>query len=194
MSEGVWVAIIGATATICAAALAAYIQVKSKRPKRNEELPEPPSRVLSTLAPAQLPMSLDRLRQWATTEPPPPRWWPTAWSNIEVRVVIEELALGLRCDDKEVGQFRVVGIDAKLKEVLHLEGKNAEESEPEVGLNRLNLPAALLCDLFHAARCKREHKRTGNLDYLRGCEFFLRRVTSWSHRLEHRSAAAKRLP
>lgn len=187
MSEGVWVAIIGATATVCAAALAAYIQVRSKRPKHYEKLPEPSPSVLITAGPAQAPESLDRLRQWVATEPPLPVWWPTAWSNIEVRVVIEDVALGLRCDDKAVGQFRVVGVDTKLREVLHLEGKNAEGTEPDVGLNHLSLPAELLCDLFHAARCKREHKRTGKLDYLRGYDFFLRRVAAWSHRLNHRS-------
>jgi hypothetical protein len=190
MTEGFWVAIIGAIATVCAAALAAYIQVRSKRPKHSGELPEPPSFLLSTPAPAQVSESLDRLHQWAATEPPPSKWWPTAWSNIEVRVVLEELALGLRCDDKDMGQFRVFGVDTKLREVLHLEGKNVEGAEPEVGLNRLNLPAELRCDLFHAARCKRKHKRTGNLDYLRGYEYFLRRIAAWSHRLEHRDGPA----
>ena len=104
--------------------------------------------------------------------------------------MIEELALGLRCDDMALGRLRVVAVDTKLMEVLHLEGENAVAAEPEVGLNSLHLPAELRRDLFHAARCKCEHKRTGNLDYLRGYDYFLKRVAAWGPPPEHRGGSA----
>jgi hypothetical protein len=68
-----------------------------------------------------------------------------------------------------------------------LEGGNSESAEPEVGLNSRELSAELRHDLFHAARCKREYKRTGDLDYSRGYDNYLRqvlkRVAAWGHPL-----------
>jgi hypothetical protein len=51
-------------------------------------------------------------------------------------------------------------------------------------LNSRELPPELRHDLFHAARCKREHKRTGNLDYLRRYDYFRRRIAAWTPLLE----------
>jgi hypothetical protein len=126
--------------------------------------------------PAKRP-DLDKLRVWAAGEPPlPPLPLPTAWRNVAVRLVIEQLALGLRCDDMFIQRFRVVGVDSNLTEVLHMEGGNDESKEPKVGLNSLDLSPELLRNLFHAARCLREYRRTGNLDYSRGYESFLEQV------------------
>ncbi|MHB1425770.1 MAG: hypothetical protein ACYC3I_21595 [Gemmataceae bacterium] len=157
MTEALWVAFIGAAATICAAVIARYARARPCPPRDTK--------------------SLEKLREWIRSEPSIPWYWPTGLCNVEVRILVEELSLGLRCDDKSLGLFRVTGVDANLQEVLHLEGSNSHVAVLEVGLNRGDLSDELMRSLFHAARCKREHKRTEDIVYLSDYEKHLRSVS-----------------
>ncbi len=195
VSEALWIAFIGAAATICAALIALYSRTNSNpqvsvHARRENQRDQPPSTGIPGLPPllhsdaeprrksTEDTKPLEMLSAWVRSERPVPWYWPTGYSNVEVRFLVEELSLGLRCDDRSVGRFRVIGVDANLQEVLHLEGLNCQDAVPEVGLNRWNLADELLRALFHAARCKREHKRIGNITYLRSYEEFLRRVST----------------
>ena len=110
--------------------------------------------------------------------------WPKRWTNVEVRFFVEEMMLGFSCDDKSVGVIRVTILDSDGEKIAYLEGGNNHTADFAVGFNLRGLPAELLAECFHMARCFREFERTSNIDYARGFEYFrgraVREWRSWS--------------
>ena len=96
--------------------------------------------------------------------------WPKSWTNIEVRFVVEEISLDFQCDDKAVGWFRVTVLDQNLEEVVYIEGANSDDTTLDVGFNIQDFPDPLLREMFQMARCKREHKRTDDIQFARKFE------------------------
>ncbi len=106
--------------------------------------------------------------------------WPKRWSNVAVRFLVQEMGLGFVCDDKDMGTIRVTVLDGSGEHVAYLEGANSHAAGCGAAFNLRGLPAELLADCFHMARCFREFERTGNADYAHGFEHFrTRAVRGW---------------
>ena len=97
--------------------------------------------------------------------------WPKSWTNIEVRFVVEEISLDFQCDDKAVGRFRVTVLDQNLEEIACIEGANSHDRAPEVGFNIKRYSDTMIREMFNVARCKREHKRTDDIQFARKFEY-----------------------
>ncbi len=85
--------------------------------------------------------------------------------------VVEEISLGFQCDDKAVGWFRVTVLDQNLEEVVYMEGPNSDDTTLDVGFNIKAFPDPVLREMFQMARCKREYKRTDDIEFARKFEY-----------------------
>ncbi len=84
--------------------------------------------------------------------------------NIELTFTERGCPLGFKCRASAIGRFDVRVFDdpkTKTHEVAHLTGGDERQPMPEILSNTENLPAALLADLYHMTRCRREMKRVG---------------------------------
>ena len=106
--------------------------------------------------------------------------WPKRWTNVKVRFFVEEMMLAFFCDDKSIGELQVTVLDSDGEKIAYLEGTNHHTADCTVGFNLRGLPAELLAECFHMARCFREFERTDNLDYANGFDYFRSRaVREW---------------
>src|SRR5208283_684558 len=118
---------------------------------------------------------LTNLRAWASALVEMARMiWPKSSTNVRVRFVVQEIAMGFQCYDKGVGWFRVTVLDRNVDEVAYMEGVNSDNAALEVGFNNKSFPDAVLREMFQMARCRREFARTqdsefsGKFEYHRG--------------------------
>jgi hypothetical protein len=100
--------------------------------------------------------------------------WPIPWTNVKVERAIDELHLGIVCDDKSFGTIRVVVTEKDQQPIALMEAPNAEYQEPKIFGNSTKLKKILLFELFQAGRCLREHARTGDGHYWTGFEYHLK--------------------
>lgn len=138
-------------------------------------------------------INLDKLREWKDKEHPPRKFvdfFPDQWANHEVRIILESHGLGIQCDDKDIGNFRVFVIDVELNEIVYMEGVNHHKTEKldiffnrkynikEGKYNRKYLSDEILLNIFHLARCWREHKRTKEKCFANDYEYYHNKVIS----------------
>jgi len=125
-------------------------------------------------------MNLEKLQKWKAKEPAPQKMLPfflDEWANWEVRIILETHGLGIQCDDKDLGNFRVFIFDLEVQEIVYMIGKNdSKNPKLKVVFNRKNFSDHLLLNIFHLARCWREHKRSKKDCYADGFEYFRNKV------------------
>ena len=115
---------------------------------------------------------LTNLRAWASALLEMARMiWPKSSTNVRVRFVVQEIAMGFQCDDKGVGRFRVRVLDRNVEEVAYLEGANSDDAALEVGINNKGFPDAVLREMFQMARCRREFARTQDIEFSRKFDY-----------------------
>jgi hypothetical protein len=115
---------------------------------------------------------LKNLRAWAAALVEMARMiWPKSSTNVRVRFVVQEIAMGFQCDDKGVGRFRVRVLDQNVEEVAYMEGENSEDAALEVGFNNKGFPDVVLREMFQMARCRREFARTQEIEFSRKFEY-----------------------
>lgn len=115
---------------------------------------------------------LKNLRAWASALAETAKMiWPKSSTNVRVRFVVQEIAMGFQCDDKGVGWFRVTVLDRNVEEVAYMEGANTDDAVLEVGYNSHEFPDAVLQEMFQMARCRREFARTQDSEFSRKFEY-----------------------
>ncbi len=115
---------------------------------------------------------LKNLRAWASALVEMARMiWPKSSTNVRVRFVVQEIAMGFQCYDKGVGWFRVTVLDQNVDEVAYIEGANSDDAALEVGFNNKGFPDAVLREMFQMARCRREFARTQDIEFSRKFEY-----------------------
>jgi hypothetical protein len=114
---------------------------------------------------------LTNLRAWASALVEMARMiWPKSSTNVRVRFVVQEIAMGFQCDDREVGWFRVTVLDQNMKKVAYMEGANSDDAPLDVGSNIKGFPDPVLRETFQMARCRREFARTRDIEFSRKFE------------------------
>jgi hypothetical protein len=115
---------------------------------------------------------LTNLRAWASALVERARMiWPKSSTNVQVRFVVQEIAMGFQCYDRGVGWFRVSVLDKNVEEVAYMEGANSDEAPLEVGSNIKGFPDPVLREMFQMARCRREFARTQDSEFSRKFEY-----------------------
>ncbi len=114
---------------------------------------------------------LTNLRAWASALVEMARMiWPKSSTNVRVRFVVQEIAMGFQCDDRGVGWFRVTVLDQNVEEVAYMEGANSDDAPLDVGSNIKGFPDPVLREMFQMARCRREFARTQDIEFSRKFE------------------------
>ncbi|MGO9568775.1 MAG: hypothetical protein ACLP5H_14665 [Desulfomonilaceae bacterium] len=115
---------------------------------------------------------LTNLRAWASALVEMAKMiWPKSSTNVRVRFVVQEIAMGFQCYDRGVGWFRVTVLDQNVEEVAYMEGANSDDTAPEVSFNSKGFPDAVLREMFQMARCRREFARTQDIEFSRKFEY-----------------------
>lgn len=102
--------------------------------------------------------------------------WPRRWSNVESRLVVDEMGMTFSCVGKGSGLLLVTGCDGNGRLVLSLEGENRVDGEVTGGCNLSGFSQTLLVDVFRMVRCYREFERTGGLEHSRHFQYFRTRA------------------
>lgn len=116
--------------------------------------------------------------------------WPKRWSNVETRVLIDELGVVVSCRGKGRGLLGVTLENRAGRVIAQLEGENRLDGEVRVGCNSEGVPESIFVDVFRMARCDREFERTGVLEHSRYSGYFrTRTVFRWERLLAEEAAA-----